>query len=160
MTRSERRRQASPSARLLIVDDHPLVRAGLRSVLADEPGLEVAGEAASGREAVELCGRLRPHLVLLDARMPDLDGLAATRAIKQAAPETHVILITVYESRVYVEEALKAGASGYVLKGTSKQDIIQAVRQTLRGATVLPSDLAHDRLRRVAGETGGEAAKL
>jgi len=107
----------------------------------------------------EFCGRLRPDLVLMDARMPDLDGLAATRAIKQASPDTHVILITVYESRAYIEEALKSGVSGYILKGTSRRDIIQAVRQALRGATVLPSDLAHDRLRRVAGETGGEAAK-
>ena len=148
----------SAAARLIIVDDHELARAGLRSILAGEPHLEVVGEATTGREALALCRRVRPDVVMMDVRMPDLDGLAATRAIRQAHPSTHVILITMHENPVYLLEALKVGAAGYVLKGASKREVVHAVRQVLRGEAALHAGLAAQLLRRMAGEAGGTAA--
>ena len=102
--------QRSRVARVVVADDHDLARAGLRGLLSGERGLEVVGEAATGREALELCRRVRPDLVLMDVRMPDMNGLAVTRAIKQESPSTSVILFTMYESADYLVEALKAGA--------------------------------------------------
>jgi DNA-binding NarL/FixJ family response regulator len=145
-----------PAARLIVVDDHELARAGLRSILDAEPNLEVVGEATTGRAALTLCRRMRPDLVMMDVRMPDVDGLAATRAIKQDHPNTQVILITMHENPVYLLEALKAGAAGYVLKGASKREILGAVRQVLRGEAALHPELATQLLRRMAGETSEE----
>src|SRR6266851_4791067 len=104
------------SARLVIADDHELARAGLRAMLTGQRGLEVVGEAANGHEALMLCRRLQPDLALIDVRMPEMDGLATCRSIKQECPGTSVILITVYEKSEYLIEALKAGAAGFVLK--------------------------------------------
>lgn len=117
------------SIRLLIADDHALVRSGLRSMLEREPGIEIVGEARNGREAVELCRSLRPNLVLMDVRMPEMDGLEATRAIKRELPETGVLMVTMHENRDYMLEATKAGAAGYVLKDASRNELISAVRR-------------------------------
>ena len=146
---------ASPArtARLVIVDDHELARAGLRSILAAERGLELVGEAVNGREAVALCRRLRPDLALIDVRMPDMDGLAATRAIKQESPHSAVIVITMHENPDYLFEALRAGAAGYVLKGATGREIITAVRQVLRGERVLNAAVSTQLLHRMAGTT-------
>lgn len=119
------------SIRLLIADDHALVRSGLRSMLQREPGIEIVGEARNGREAVELCRSLRPDLVLMDVRMPEMDGLEATRAIKQEFPETAVLMVTMHENRDYMLEATKAGAAGYVLKDASRNELISAVRRVV-----------------------------
>src|SRR5215213_8796078 len=108
--------------RLAIVDDHELARASLRNMLADEPDIEVVGEAANGREALLLCSRLRPDLALMDVRMPEMDGLAATREIKQRYPETSVMMVTMHENPDYLFEALKAGAAGYVLKDAPQEE--------------------------------------
>jgi len=108
-------------ARLIIADDHALVRSGMRSMLAGEAGLEVVGEAADGAEALELCRRLQPDLVLMDVRMPGMDGLAAARAIKEELPRTSVVMVTMQEDPDYLFEAVIAGAAGYVLKGATPE---------------------------------------
>ena len=125
-------RDAVP-VRLLIADDHALVRSGLRSILKREPGFEIIGEAGNGREAVELCRRLRPgpNLVLMDVRMPEMDGLEATRAIKRECPEIGILMVTMHDNDDYVMEATKAGAAGYVLKDASRNELLAAMRRVV-----------------------------
>lgn len=140
-------------ARLVIADDHELARSGLRAMLTGQRGLEVVGEATNGREALLLCRRLQPDLALLDVRMPELDGLAACRAIKQECPATSVILVTMHENPEYLFEALKAGAAGYVLKDLSQRELITAVHGVLRGESILNQELVARLLQRLASET-------
>ena len=135
------------------MDDHEITRSGLRRMLAGEPDLKIIGEADSGREAIELCRQLQPNLVLMDIRMPDLDGIAATRAIKQQCPQTSVIMVTIYENPDYLYQALKAGAAGYLLKDATKQQVVQAVRQVLQGESLLPPELAIQLLQCLTAET-------
>ena len=137
-------------ARLIIADDHALVRSGMRSMLAGEAGLEVVGEAADGAEALELCRRPRPDLVLMDVRMPGMDGLAATRAIKEELPRTSVVMVTMQEDPDYLFEAVIAGAAGYVLKGATPEQLTEAVRQVLSGEFLLDQKLTIDLLRSMA----------
>lgn len=146
--------------RLAIVDDHELAREGLQDMLVDEPDIEVVGEAADGREAVVLCSRLQPDLVLMDVRMPDMDGLAATREIKRRYPRTSVLMITMHENPDYLLEALKAGASGYVLKDAPQQEIITAIWQVRSGESPLDPQLAARLLRRLTTTTGKESQGL
>jgi DNA-binding NarL/FixJ family response regulator len=156
MPETEAARRAG-TAHLVIADDHELARAGLRSMIGGEPGLEIVGEATNGREALELCRRYAPDLALLDMRMPEMDGLAATRAIKQECPRTAVIIVTMHENPDYLFEALKAGAAGYLLKDASQREVVTAVRRVLRGESLLNQDLATQLLRRLAGEASGSA---
>ena len=142
----------STTARMIIADDHELSRAGLRSMLAGERWLELVGEASNGREAVELCRQLHPDLALLDVRMPEMDGLAATRSIKQACPKTSVLIITTHEHSDYLVAALKAGAAGYMLKDVTRQELLSAVRRVLRGESIIDSDVAARALQRLARE--------
>jgi len=137
-------------ARLLIADDHELARAGLRAMLAAERGFEIVAEARNGSEAVALTKRLRPDLALMDMRMPELDGLAATRVIKDECPRTAVVIITNHANPDYLFEALKAGAAGYVLKEASQREVVLAVRQVLRGESLLNAELATKLLERLA----------
>jgi len=139
-------------ARIAIVDDHALAREGLRDMLADEPDMEVVGEAANGREALKLCRRLRPDLVLMDVRMPEMDGLAATREVKREHPGTSVLMVTMHENPDYLYEAIKAGAAGYVLKDATQDDVFRAIRQVLRGESPLDTELAARLLRQLASE--------
>jgi DNA-binding NarL/FixJ family response regulator len=139
------------SIRVLLADDQALVRAGFRALLERADDIEVVGEAADGEQAVARTAELRPDLVLMDVRMPDLDGLAATRAIKQAFPEVCVVIVTMYENADYMFEALKAGAAGYVLKDATQAQLVGAIRQVLRGDALLNSELATQVLYRLAG---------
>lgn len=141
------------NARLVLVDDHEIARAGLRTMLATEPSWRVVGEAANGAEGIALCRRLEPDLVLMDVRMPDMDGIAATRAIRAERGETRVIITTMYEDPDYLQRALEAGAVGYVLKDATRHVLIDAVRQALRGAFPLNQDLASQLLRRLTTDT-------
>jgi DNA-binding NarL/FixJ family response regulator len=143
------------SAQLIIVDDHGLAREGLRDMLADEPELEVVGEAANGLEALALCSQLQPDLVLMDVRMPRLDGLKATRKVKQEFPTIIVLILTMYENPDYLLEALRAGAAGYVLKDAPREEVVTAVWQALGGESPLDPELVALLLRRLATEVRG-----
>src|SRR5207253_10674456 len=113
--------------RILIADDHEVVRKGLRSLLESEPGLEVVGEASNGREAVDRAVSAKPDVVVLDIGMPELNGLEATRRIVKAAPRTEVLILTVYESEEVIREVLRAGARGYVLKSDAGRLLLTAL---------------------------------
>src|SRR5918998_1186580 len=143
--------RASP-ARLVIADDSDLVREGLRALLAREPDLEVVADAASGEEAVRVCRALRPDLVLMDVRMPRMDGLAATREIKAKHPATAVLIVTTHESPDYLMDAIKAGAAGYVLKEAPRTQLTNAIRRALCGESPMNQELAMRLLRRLADQ--------
>ena len=149
--------QGSP-ARIVIAEDHALVRSGLRLMLEDEPDLKVIGEAENGREAVELCRRVRPDLVLMDVRMPDMDGLTATREIKQELPRTSVVIVTIQENTDYLFDALKAGAAGYILKKARPDELLGTVRKVLGGETLLNPDLAAQLLHQLLADEYKERA--
>jgi DNA-binding NarL/FixJ family response regulator len=137
----------SPAAtRVLLVDDHELAREALRSVLTAEQGFRVVGEAADGQQAVRLARQLRPELVLMDVRLPGMDGLEATRAVLAELPATKVVVLTSYEQRPIVLDALRAGAAGYVLKGASKQEVLEIIRTALAGERRIQGSLAADLL--------------
>jgi DNA-binding NarL/FixJ family response regulator len=122
---------------VLIVDDHPVVREGLRGMLAAEPAIQVVAEAASGAEAVVMARRHRPDVVLMDLRMPSGDGVQATAGIIAAVPGTRVVVLTTYETDADIVRAVEAGATGYLLKDTPRQDLVAAIRAAARGETVL-----------------------
>lgn len=145
-------REDARSARILIADDHRLVREGLRAILDGEPDLEVVGEAKNGLEAIEACRRLKPELVLMDVRMPHVDGLEATRTIKKEMPQVSVVMVTMHENPDYLLEAIRAGAAGYVLKDASGDRLVSAVRRTLEGDSPLDQGLAMRLLRHLSGE--------
>jgi DNA-binding NarL/FixJ family response regulator len=153
-------RKDSP-ARVVVADDHDVTRAGLCAILGADRHIEVVGEAANGSEALDLCRRLQPHLVVTDVRMPDLDGLALTREVKRDAPMTSVILFTMYENPDYLVEALRAGAAAYLLKGAPKDEILRTVRQVLAGESVLQADTVMQLLRRMSvGERRDEKQRV
>jgi DNA-binding NarL/FixJ family response regulator len=123
--------------RVLIADDDDLMRAGLAAVLASDATIEVAGEADTGRQAVERARRLQPDVVLMDVRMPDLDGIAATRELTTTARGTRVLILTTFEQDDYVFEGLRAGASGFLLKRTRPEELIAAVHTIAAGESLL-----------------------
>jgi DNA-binding NarL/FixJ family response regulator len=123
--------------RVLIVDDDDLMRSGLAELLSGEPEIEVAGEASTGREAVERAQRLDPDVVLMDVRMPDLDGIDATRELTRLAPRARVVILTTFEQDEYIFGALRAGASGFLLKRTRPEELVAAVRTVAAGDSLL-----------------------
>jgi two-component system response regulator NreC len=139
--------------RILLADDHAIVREGVRHILEQDPGIEVVGEAGNGREALELVAALSPDVVLMDLSMPELGGLEATSRLQEQAPEVRVLVLTMHESHDYFFQVLKAGASGYVLKGCSGAELIAAVRAVHAGDVYLQPPVAtrlvKDYLRRV-----------
>lgn len=128
--------------RILIVDDHPVVRAGLRVLIATKPGLEVVGDAEDGDEGVRLHALLRPDVVLMDLRMPGLDGVAATRAMRSQDPDVRVLMLTTYDGDADIRRAFEAGACGYLLKDTAVDAIEDAIREAARGGRVIPMGVA------------------
>jgi DNA-binding NarL/FixJ family response regulator len=127
--------------RILIADDQPLMRAGLRGCLAGAPGFDVVGEASDGYQAVELARRLRPDVVLMDVRMPGLDGVAATRQLTdpgaEGGPVARVLMLTTFDLDEYIVEALRAGASGFLLKDASAEELVRAIRIVAAGDALL-----------------------
>ena len=136
--------------RVLIADDHELTRAGLRAILTMDPRLELVGEADNGLQAVELATALQPDLVLMDMRMPHMDGLSATRALKQTCPMTTVLILSMFEDVDLLLEAVKAGAAGYVLKASTEQEVVSALWEALDGNLPVDQGMAREVLRRLA----------
>jgi DNA-binding NarL/FixJ family response regulator len=128
--------------RLLIADDHPVVRDGLRGMVAGQPDLEVVGEAATGTEALALVPRVRPDVALVDLRMPGLDGVATIRALRERHPEVRVLVLTTFDTESDVVSAIEAGATGYLLKDAPRAELFRAIRAAARGEAVLAPAVA------------------
>lgn len=128
--------------RILLADDHTVVRSGFRMILSAQPDLEVVGEAATGRGAVESVATLRPDVIVMDVSMPELNGIEATRRIAELAPRTRVLALSMHKDAVYVREILRAGAKGYLLKDSGESDLLQAVRAVSRGEGFLSPGVA------------------
>jgi DNA-binding NarL/FixJ family response regulator len=121
------------AVRVVIADDHGVLRAGLRALLGAEPGFEVVGEAGSGEEAIRILGECRPDVMLLDVSLPGISGLEATKLLKAKRPRTHVLILTVHEDETMLREAIRAGASGYISKRAVESELIGAIHAVLRG---------------------------
>jgi len=127
---------------ILLADDHPVVRRGLRGLLESQVDWSIVGEARNGLDAVAQVGRLKPNVLIVDLMMPELDGLEVTRRVRQLSPQTFVIVLSMHANEAYVLEALRAGAVGYVLKDSSAEELTQAVRQVLAGNRFLSAALS------------------
>ncbi|HEU5333549.1 MAG TPA: response regulator transcription factor [Actinocrinis sp.] len=147
------------SINVLIADDQTLVRSGLRAIIDSEPGMRVVGEAGDGAEAVEAVRRLRPHVALMDIRMPHLDGVAATKALLHgAAPvPTRILILTTFHLDAYVTEALRAGASGFLLKEATADQLVEAVRVIASGEAILAPTVTRRLLERMTGDSDAAA---
>ena len=150
--------------RVLLVDDHRILREGVRSLLTDEPGIKVVGEAEDGQSAVEQTDRLKPEVVLMDMVMPHLSGLEATVRIKERHPEVMILIMSMHDNDEYVQQVIKAGASGYVLKGVAGDDLILAIKAVHDGASfvdpAIAAKLVEDYVRRVRGDVVSDPEEL
>ncbi|WP_273844110.1 response regulator transcription factor [Rubrobacter calidifluminis] len=149
--------KSGATIRVLVADDHDIVRFGLRKMLEAEPGIEVVGEASSGVEALELCRSLKPDIVVMDIRLPGVDGITATRLIKREFPNTAVLILTAYESTEYLVESVRAGAAGYLLKEKAVQRLPGAVRRVMNGESPLDQELAMRVLKGISEKRGAHS---
>jgi DNA-binding NarL/FixJ family response regulator len=124
---------SGPLIKVLLADDHTIVRQGLKLILSSRPDLEVVGEAANGREVLELAEKLKPDVILMDVAMPELNGIEATRRLNQISPRTKVLALSMHKEAVYVREILKAGARGYILKDAIDTELVNAIQSVARG---------------------------
>jgi DNA-binding NarL/FixJ family response regulator len=148
-----------PRIRVLIVDDDDLMRAGLRGVLSSDDTIELVGEASDGRAAAYRTRLLRPEVVLMDVRMPDLDGISATREVLAAFPEVKVVILTTFEQDDYIFGALSAGASGFLLKRTRPEELIAAIHTIAAGDSLLSPSVTNRVIERMAGQPPPDAAR-
>ena len=137
------------SVRILVTDDHPVVRAGLSGMLSGEPDFEVVGEAQNGKEAVAFVGELKPDVVLMDLRMPEMDGVTAIGHIKSEHPDVHILVLTTYESDADILRAIETGATGYLLKDTPREELFGAIRTVAQGQSPLAPGVAARLMQRV-----------
>lgn len=128
---------------VLVVDDHDLVRTGIRRMLSDVPGINVVGEAATGEEAVKVSRELKPNVVLMDVKMPGIGGLEATKKLLRIDPDVKVLVVTVYDDGLFPVRLLQAGAAGYLTKGASLDEMVQAIRTVAHGQRYISPDIAH-----------------
>jgi DNA-binding NarL/FixJ family response regulator len=143
--------------RVLLVDDDDLMRAGLRSILESDDSIEIVGEAGNGLEAVRQARSLSPHVVLMDVRMPDLDGISATSQVLAAAEDTRVVILTTFEEDDYIFGALRAGASGFLLKRTSPEELIGAIRTVAAGDSLLSPSVTRRVIEHMAQQPAPDA---
>lgn len=146
------------SIRVVLVDDHKMMRDGLRMILDEESDIDVVGEAADGRAALELAAELQPAVVIMDLAMQGMNGIEATRAIIEQRPGTKVVVLSTHSDKRYVLNALSAGASAYVLKDAASDDLLRAVRTVEQGLTYLSSEIAGVVVQRCLGNAGPEKA--
>ncbi len=156
MPEGERPQPGPGRIRLLIVDDHPVVRDGLRGILEGSPDFEVVGEAANGAEAVTRARALRPDVVLMDLRMPDVDGVTAIKRLAELGSDARVLVLTTYDTDADVVPAIEAGATGYLLKDAPRGDLLRAVRAAAHGEAVLSPSVATRLLGQVRGQGRGQ----
>lgn len=128
--------------RILVVDDQTITRSGLQNLLAAQPDLEIVGEAKDGQEAIELAAALQPDVILMDLRMPGTNGIEATRRIRRTSPHIHILVLTVFEDDTSVFPAIRAGASGYLLKNTEQDELLRAVRTVADGGAIFSPGIA------------------
>lgn len=138
---------------ILVVDDHALVRTGLKRMLDDEPGFKVIGEARTGEEAINLTRQLKPDVVLMDIQMPGIGGLEATRRLLRVDPDLKVVIVTTYDNDVFPTRMIQAGALGYLTKGTSMQEMVRAIRMVHAGQRYISPDIANQIALKSLGET-------
>jgi DNA-binding NarL/FixJ family response regulator len=148
-----------PPVRVLIVDDDELMRAGLRGVLSNDAAIEVVGEAGDGRVAVYRTRLLKPDVVLMDVRMPDLDGISATRDVLAAFPDVKVVIVTTFEEDDYIFGALSAGASGFLLKRTRPEELVAAIHTIAAGDSLLSPSVTSRVIRRMAQHPAPDASR-
>jgi DNA-binding NarL/FixJ family response regulator len=146
--------------RIVVADDHPVVRQGLRAVLQAQPDIAIVGEAADGREVLDLVEGLAPDVVLLDLMMPGLGGLEVTRRVAQRFPRVHIVILSMYADEGYVLEALRNGATGYVLKGASAADLVRAVREVAQGRRYLSPPLSERAIQSYVEKAGAAPLDL
>ena len=139
--------------RVLIADDHPVVRSGLRALIETETGMEVVGDAADGKEAIEKAGQLLPDIVLLDLMMPGVSGLEAIEGIHKHDPDIHILVLTSFDQDDLLFPAIKTGAHGYLLKDSSPEDLLRAIRQVSRGESSLHPTIARKLIREFSGSS-------
>lgn len=140
---------AASTIRVMLADDHVVVRAGLRAMLEGADGIEVVGEAANGTEAIALARRVEPDVILMDLRMPQVDGVTATARIREQRPDTHVLVLTTYETDADIVRAVGAGATGYLLKDATRDEVLRAIRSTAAGEAALASRVASRLMQRM-----------
>lgn len=128
--------------RILLADDHSIVRKGLRTILEEDGSLEVVAEASNGREAVDLCQSLEPHIAVMDVSMPQLNGLEAAAQLQRSSSPTKVIVLSMYRDETYILRALTAGAKGYLLKDTAEEEILPAIRAVIRGNSYFSASIS------------------